>query len=120
MSGLFAWTGREIDLNIVAARLTLIGYSMNDKIVVFDRVRENLRSGRHTGSFLELVNQSINQTLSRTLLTAGPTLLACLALYFLGGPVLNGIAFALFTGIVAGTYSSIFVASSILVLWSRQ
>jgi protein-export membrane protein SecD/preprotein translocase SecF subunit len=118
--GLFAWTGREIDLNIVAALLTLIGYSMNDKIVVFDRVRENLRSARRSESFIGLVNQSINQTLSRTLLTAGPTLLACLALYFLGGPVLNGIAFALFAGIVAGTYSSIFVASSILVLWKRQ
>ncbi len=118
--GLFAWTGREINLNIVAALLTLIGYSMNDKIVVFDRVRENLRMGRLGGSFLQLVNDSINQTLSRTLLTAGPTLLACLALYFLGGEVLNGIAFALFAGIVVGTYSSIFVASSLLVIWKER
>lgn len=118
--GLFAWTGREINLNIVAALLTLIGYTMNDKIVVFDRVRENMKMGRLGGSFLELVNDSINQTLSRTLLTAGPTLLACLALYFLGGEVLNGIAFALFTGTVVGTYSSIFVAGSLLVIWKER
>lgn len=114
--GLFSLTNREINLNIIAALLTLIGYSMNDKIVVFDRVRENMRTKRRV-PFLDLVNQSINQTLSRTLLTAGPTLLACLALYFLGGEVLNGIAFALFAGIIVGTYSSIFVASALLVIW---
>jgi preprotein translocase subunit SecF len=117
--GLFSLTNREIDLTIIAALLTLIGYSMNDKIVVFDRVRENMRGKKKGASFLELVNLSINQTLSRTLLTAGPTLLACLALYFLGGEVLNGIAFALFVGIVVGTYSSIFVASALLVMWER-
>ena len=115
--GLFSLAGREVNLNIVAALLTLIGYSMNDTIVVFDRVRENLNARRRQGSFLDLVNLSINQTLSRTLLTAGPTLLACLALYFLGGEVLNGIAFALLIGIVVGTYSSTFVASALLVLW---
>jgi preprotein translocase SecF subunit len=97
---------------------------MNDKIVVFDRVRENeqglSRTKRGRSSFLSLVNQSINQTLSRTLLTAGPTLLACLALYFLGGEVLNGIAFALFIGIVVGTYSSIFIASALLVMWRER
>ena len=114
--GLFSLTGREIDLTVIAALLTLIGYSMNDKIVVLDRVRENLRLNRKA-SFLELVNQSINQTLSRTILTAGLTLLACLALYFLGGKVLNGVAFALCAGIVVGTYSSIFVASALLVMW---
>jgi preprotein translocase subunit SecD len=118
--GLFSLTNREINLTIIAALLTLIGYSMNDKIVVFDRVRENQRKKGTKGSFLELVNRSINQTLSRTLLTAGPTLLACLALYFLGGEVLNGIAFALFVGIVVGTYSSIFVASALLVMWHQQ
>jgi len=117
--GLFSLTNREIDLTIIAALLTLIGYSMNDKIVVFDRVRENMRKKQRGASFLQLVNQSINQTLSRTLLTAGPTLLACLALYFLGGEVLNGIAFALFAGIVVGTYSSIFVASALLVMWEQ-
>ncbi|MBL8174066.1 MAG: protein translocase subunit SecD [Bryobacterales bacterium] len=117
--GLFSLTGREINLNIIAALLTLIGYSMNDKIVVFDRVREN-RIKLKAASLAELVNVSINQTLSRTLLTAGPTLLACLSLYFLGGEVLNGIAFALFIGIVAGTYSSIFVASALLVMWEQR
>jgi preprotein translocase subunit SecD len=116
--GFFSLTDREISLNIIAALLTLIGYSMNDKIVVFDRVRENVRLAPKGTSFLQLVNQSINQTLSRTILTAGPTLLACLALYFLGGEVLNGIAFALFIGIVVGTYSSICVASSLLVMWN--
>ncbi|MBZ5607266.1 MAG: protein translocase subunit SecD [Acidobacteriia bacterium] len=116
--GLFSLTGREIDLTVIAALLALIGYSMNDKIVVLDRVRENLRVNRR-GSFLDLVNQSINQTLSRTILTAGLTLLACLSLYFLGGKVLNGIAFALCAGIVVGTYSSIFVASAILVMWHQ-
>ncbi|MBZ5600717.1 MAG: protein translocase subunit SecD [Acidobacteriia bacterium] len=116
--GLFSLTGREIDLTVIAALLTLIGYSMNDKIVVLDRVRENLRANRR-GSFLELVNESINQTLSRTTLTAGLTLLACVALYFLGGKVLNGIAFALCAGIVVGTYSSIFVTSALLVMWHR-
>jgi protein-export membrane protein SecD/preprotein translocase SecF subunit len=118
--GLFSLTNREIDLTIIAALLTLIGYSMNDKIVVFDRVRENMQKAKRGAPFLELVNQSINQTLSRTILTAGPTLLACLALYFLGGEVLNGIAFALFVGIVAGTYSSIFVASALLVMWRTR
>jgi preprotein translocase subunit SecF len=117
--GLFALTDREINLNIIAALLTLIGYSMNDKIVVFDRVREN-RTKMRGASLRELVNVSINQTLSRTLLTAGPTLLACMALYFLGGEVLNGIAFALFAGIVVGTYSSIFVASALLVIWEER
>jgi preprotein translocase subunit SecD len=118
--GVFSLTDREITLNIIAALLTLIGYSMNDKIVVFDRVRENQRAKKRASSFLELVNDSINQTLSRTMLTAGPTLLACLALYFLGGEVLNGIAFALFVGIVIGTYSSIFVASALLVMWEQH
>lgn len=118
--GLFSITNREIDLNIIAALLTLIGYSMNDKIVVFDRVRENMAVRKRGVAFLDLVNQAINQTLGRTLLTAGPTLLACLALYFLGGEVLNGIAFALFAGIVAGTYSSIFIASALLVMWTPK
>jgi preprotein translocase subunit SecF len=89
---------------------------MNDKIVIFDRVRENLKISRREPLYA-VINRSLNQTLSRTLLTAGPTLLCTLALYFLGGPVLNGIAFALFIGIVVGTYSSIFVASTILVWW---
>jgi preprotein translocase subunit SecF len=116
--GFFSFFNREISLTVIAALLTLIGYSMNDKIVIFDRVRENLKTARREG--LEaLVNRSINQTLSRTILTAGPTLLCTIALYYLGGPVLNGIAYALFIGIIVGTYSSIFVASSILVSWEN-
>lgn len=117
--GVFSMLGMEIPLTVIAALLTLIGYSMNDKIVVFDRVRENLKN-RFRGSLKALVNRSINQTLSRTLLTAGPTLLCTVALYFLGGPVLDSIAFALFVGIVVGTYSSIFVASAILVAWQES
>lgn len=118
--GLLSLTGRELNLNVLAALLTLIGYSMNDKIVVFDRVRENENQPHSQMSFLDLVNQSISQTLSRTLLTAGPTLLACLALYYLGGDVLNGIAFTLLVGIVVGTYSSIFVASALMVEWRKR
>jgi preprotein translocase subunit SecF len=114
--GFFSWFNREISLTVIAALLTLIGYSMNDKIVIFDRVRENLKIMRRE-ALPSLINRSINQTLSRTMLTAGPTLLCTIALYFLGGPVLNGIAYALFIGIIVGTYSSIFIASSILVWW---
>jgi len=116
--GFFSFLDREVTLAVIAALLTLIGYSMNDKIVVFDRVRENIKN-RFRGPLKALVNRSINQTLSRTMLTAGPTLLCTVALYFLGGPVLNSIAFALFIGIVVGTYSSIFVASAILVAWQE-
>jgi preprotein translocase subunit SecF len=114
--GFFSFFNREISLTVIAAILTLIGYSMNDKIVIFDRVRENLKLMRRE-PLPSLVNKSINQTLSRTLLTAGPTLLCTLSLYFLGGPVLNSIAYALFVGIIVGTYSSIFIASVILVGW---
>ena len=114
--GFFSVTDREVSLTVIAAVLTLIGYSMNDKIVIFDRVRENLKLMRRV-SLKDLINKSINQTLSRTILTAGPTLLCTIALYFLGGPVLNGIAYALFIGIIIGTYSSIFIASAILVYW---
>ncbi|MGE5489113.1 MAG: protein translocase subunit SecF [bacterium] len=114
--GVLAWTGREITLTVIAALLTLIGYSMNDTIVVFDRVRENLKL-RSRDRFYDLVNKSVNQTLSRTMLTAGPTLLAVIAIYFLGGPVLNSFAFTLIIGILIGTYSSIYVASSLVVVW---
>ena len=116
--GFFSFFNREISLTVVAALLTLVGYSMNDTIVIFDRIRENLKLMRR-GAVHDLVNMSINQTLSRTMLTAGPTLLCTLALYFFGGPVLNGFAFALFIGIIVGTYSSIFVASPILIFWQK-
>ncbi|HSB15598.1 MAG TPA: protein translocase subunit SecF [Bryobacteraceae bacterium] len=116
--GFFSFFDREISLTVIAAVLTLIGYSMNDKIVIFDRVRENLKV-MHRMPLPDLVNKSINQTLSRTVITAGPTLLCTLALYYLGGPVLNGIAYALFIGIIVGTYSSVFIASTILVFWQN-
>jgi len=114
--GFFQWTGREIDLTVIAALLTLIGYSMNDTIVVFDRVRENMKL-RFRDKLRDLINASVNQTLSRTILTSGLTMLSVLALYFLGGPVLNGFAFALVIGIIIGTYSSIYVAGSLVVAW---
>ena len=117
--GLFSITDREISLTIIAAVLTLVGYSMNDSIVVFDRIRENLKIVRR-GSLPELVNLSINQTLSRTILTSGLTFLTVIALFLFGGQVLNGFAFALVVGVLVGTYSSIFIASPILVFWQNM
>lgn len=114
--GLFSIFNKEISLTVIAALLTLIGYSMNDTIVVFDRIRENLKLNKRMG-FYELVNASINQTLSRTILTSGLTFLTALSLWLFGGPVLNGFSFALVVGIIVGTYSSIFIASPILVAW---
>jgi preprotein translocase subunit SecF len=114
--GLFSIFNKQIDLTVIAALLTLVGYSMNDTIVTFDRIRENLRM-QMRGSFAEIVNTSINQTLSRTVLTSGLTLLTALSLWLFGGPVLNGFSFALVVGIIIGTYSSIFIASPILIFW---
>ncbi len=109
--GVFSWLYMEFDLTILAALLAVIGYSLNDTIVVFDRVRENFRRLRKK-SPEEIFNISINQTLSRTLITSGTTLLVLIALYLFGGPMIKGFAFALIVGIVIGTYSSIFVAST--------
>lgn len=117
--GLFSLFDKEISLTVVAAILTLVGYSMNDTIVVFDRIRENLQRGRK-GNMRELVNRSINETLSRTIMTSGLTFLTALALLLFGGPVLNGFAFALVVGIIVGTYSSIFIASPVLVYWQER
>jgi preprotein translocase subunit SecF len=117
--GAFALTGREISLTVIAAILTLVGYSMNDTIVVFDRIRENLRLSRRE-SLTDLVNRSINQTLSRTVLTSGLTFLTVLALFVFGGPVLNDFSFALVVGILIGTYSSIAVAAPMLVAWQER
>jgi preprotein translocase subunit SecF len=114
--GLFSLLNKPIDLTVVAALLTLVGYSMNDTIVVFDRIRENKSISRR-GSFAELVNLSINQTLSRTIMTSGLTFLTALSLWLFGGPVLNGFALALVIGIIVGTYSSVFIASPILIFW---
>ena len=112
--GVFSLTNSELSLTVIAALLTLIGYSMNDTIVVFDRIRENLKMSRRE-SMYDLVNRSINQTLSRTILTSGLTFLTVAALYFFGGEVLHGFSFALVIGILIGTYSSIAVAAPMLV-----
>ena len=117
--GLFSLLNQEISLTVVAALLTLIGYSMNDTIVVFDRIRENCRANAHE-PLSETINRGINQTLSRTVLTSGLTLLSALALLLFGGPVLRGFSLALVIGIVVGTYSSIFVASPILLAWESR
>jgi preprotein translocase subunit SecF len=116
--GAFALLNKEISLTVIAAILTLVGYSMNDTIVVFDRIRENLRMSRRE-SLADVVNRSINQTLSRTVLTSGLTFLTVLSLYIFGGAVLNGFSFALVVGILIGTYSSIAVAAPMLVAWQQ-
>ena len=116
--GIFALSGRELSLIMVAAILTIAGYSINDKIVVFDRIRSGLRD-RLSGSIAEVMNHSINDTLSRTILTGGTVLLTVLALYFFGGPVLNDFAFSFLVGVIVGTYSSIFIASPIVLWWTR-
>ncbi len=116
--GAFALTNQEISLTVIAAILTLVGYSMNDTIVVFDRIRENLRISRRE-PLPDLVNRSINQTLSRTVLTSGLTFLTVLSLFIFGGQVLKGFSFALVVGILIGTYSSIAVAAPMLVAWQE-
>jgi preprotein translocase subunit SecF len=116
--GFFCLFHYEISLTVIAALLTLVGYSMNDTIVIFDRVRENLRLMRRE-PFPEIVNRSINQTLSRTILTSGLTFLAVLVLFLLGGRVLRSFAFAMVVGVVVGTYSSFGIAAPIVVVWSK-
>jgi preprotein translocase subunit SecF len=116
--GFFSLRHYEISLTVIAALLTLVGYSMNDTIVIFDRVRENLRLMRRE-SFPEIVNKSINQTLSRTILTSGLTLLTVLVLYVMGGEVLRAFSFAMVVGVVVGTYSSFGIAAPIVVVWNK-
>ncbi len=116
--GTFAITGKEFTLPVIAAILTVIGYSLNDTIVVFDRIRENIAANRKkksADSEVEVVNASINQTLSRTLMTSLTTLLVVVALFFLGGEVIHDFSFALIVGIVVGTYSSIYIASPVML-----
>jgi len=115
--GAFALFGRELSLIIVGAVLTIAGYSINDTIVVFDRIREGMRT-TNAGSLQFIMNRAINETLGRTILTGGTTVLSTLALYFLGGPVLHDFAFTILVGILVGTYSSIFVASPVVLWWS--
>jgi len=114
--GLFSIFNEEISMTVIAALLTLVGYSMNDTIVIFDRIRENLKLSRRES--LDIVmNKAINQTLSRTVMTSGLTFLTVIALFLFGGPVLHGFSFALLCGIIVGTYSSVFVASPIVLFW---
>lgn len=113
--GMFALTGFEFNLATIAALLTIVGYSMNDTVIVFDRVREEARKYKKLELF-KVVDLAINATMSRTLLTSGTTLLALLSIFLFGGPVLRGMSFALIFGVVVGTYSSIFVASAVVLL----
>jgi len=112
--GLFSLLGLEINLSIIAAVLTIVGYSMNDTVVIFDRVRENLRKYSDIKIY-ELTNISINETLSRTLITSITTLLALLSIFFFGGEILKGFSLAMIFGVIFGTYSSIYIANTVLV-----
>ena len=113
------WFGYELSLNVIAAILTITGYSVNDTIVVFDRVRENQRMARRE-PLDQVVNRAVNQTLGRTIITAGTTFLAVASLYLFGGEVLEGMAFTLLVGIVTGTYSTVFIAAAIAIILSRR
>ncbi len=114
--GLFSIFNQEISMTVIAALLTLVGYSMNDTIVIFDRIRENLKLSRRE-PLENVMNRAVNQTLSRTVMTSGLTFLTVIALFVFGGPVLRGFSFALVCGIIVGTYSSVFVASPIVLFW---
>jgi preprotein translocase SecF subunit len=115
--GVFSLIGYEFNLSIGAAILTIVGYSMNDTVIIYDRIREFLRKDDKQ-DIIELINDSINSTLSRTLKTSGTTLLALISIYFFGGEILKGFSFALIWGIIIGTYSSIFIASPILIYFN--
>jgi len=114
-----SFAGYDVSLNVTAALLTIIGYSVNDTIVIFDRVRENVKAMRGD-ALTTVVNLSVNQTLSRTLITAGTTLLSVLSLYLFGGEALRGFAFTMLVGIVSGTYSTVFIASAIATMLSGR
>jgi preprotein translocase subunit SecF len=114
-----AFFGYDMTLNVIAAILTVTGYSTNDTIVIFDRVRENMRSHRRD-SLYDVINIALNQTLGRTVITAGTALLSAIALFLFGGEVLHGFAFTMIVGIVTGTYSSVFVAAAIVTFWRRK
>jgi preprotein translocase subunit SecF len=114
--GIFSLLNKEITMTVIAALLTLVGYSMNDTIVIFDRIRENLKLSRRE-PLEQVINRSVNQTLSRTVMTSGLTFLTVIALFLFGGEVLHGFSLALVVGILIGTYSSVFVASPIVLFW---
>jgi len=109
----------DLSLNVIAAILTVTGYSTNDTIVIFDRVRENIR-GMRRDNLYDIVNKSVNQTMGRTVITAGTALLSALALFLFGGEVLHGFSFTMIVGIVTGTYSSVFIAAAIAVIWQTR
>jgi preprotein translocase subunit SecF len=109
----------ELTLNVIAGLLTITGYSVNDTIVVFDRVRENLRTMRRD-NLINIVNVAVNQTLARTVITAGTTVFAVLALFVFGGEVLRGFAFTMLVGVIAGTYSTVFIAAAVAILWQGR
>lgn len=115
--GILTLLNREITIPVIAALLTIVGYSINDSIIVSDRIRENLKKMK--GNFTEIANRSINQTLSRTIITSGTTLIVVLCLLFLGGPILQDFSLALTIGIAVGTYSSIYVVASLVNEWQR-
>jgi preprotein translocase subunit SecF len=117
--GIFSILDKEFTLPIIAALLTIIGYSLNDTIIVFDRIRENSRK-YHKNPLEFIINRSVNETLSRTLLTSGTTLVVVLALFMLGGGIIHDFAFAMMIGIIVGTYSSVYVASPILLAWQGR
>jgi SecD/SecF fusion protein len=116
--GWYALAGRELNSTMIAAVLTIIGFSINDTIVIFDRIREDLKLGVR-GTFRELINQALNQTLSRTIITSGTVFLATLALYLFGGGAINDFAFTFLVGILTGTYSSIYIASALVLWWHK-
>jgi preprotein translocase SecF subunit len=116
--GIFSLLGRELSLTLVGAILTIAGYSINDTIVVFDRIREGLARGQR-GSIVQIMNESINATLSRTVLTGGATLIPIFCLFFFGGTVLRDFALAILVGVLVGTYSSVFIASPIVLWWTK-
>lgn len=114
--GIFSLLNKEVDLTIIAALLTIVGYSLNDTIIIYDRIRENLRA-KAAPTLNEVINKSVNQTLSRTVITSGTTFMAVLALYIFGGAVIHDFALAMLIGVVSGTYSSIFVGAPVLALF---
>jgi preprotein translocase SecF subunit len=117
-AGIYVLVGREFNATVVAAMLTIMGFSINDTIVIFDRIREDLKLGLR-GSFLEIINHALNQTLSRTIITSGTTLLATLALYLFGGGAINDFAFTFLIGVITGCYSSIYIAAALVLWWHK-
>ncbi|HXG21095.1 MAG TPA: protein translocase subunit SecF [Methylomirabilota bacterium] len=118
-AGALSLMNMEFDLTVVAALLTVVGFSVNDTVIICDRIRENMRKMRREG-LAQIINRSVNETLSRTIITTGTAVLVILALFFLGGDVIHAFAFALLVGFTIGTYSSIYVASPIVLLWEKE